>query len=197
MAPGLNGSKVDILESGSIIKSISIILISIVASICYGIIHDQITARICVEYFTIGHPIIIPTRNPTTLGILWGIIATWWVGAILGVLLAIAARAGERPKRSVTSLLRPIAILLAVTGCCAAAAGCAGYMAAENQWVWLVPPMSERVPESAHTGFLVDLWVHSASYLAAFVGAVVLIVSVWRSRSRLPLTEPADDSNER
>ncbi|MFO0941023.1 MAG: hypothetical protein U0930_09660 [Pirellulales bacterium] len=36
--------------------------------------HDQITARICIEYFTIGHPRIIPTDDPTILGIVWGIV---------------------------------------------------------------------------------------------------------------------------
>jgi len=32
-------------------QSIKIILTCVVAAILYGIVHDQITARICVEYF--------------------------------------------------------------------------------------------------------------------------------------------------
>jgi len=42
----------------------------------------------------------------------WGIVATWWVGAILGVLLAVAARAGSRPKLPVAALLSSIGKLL-------------------------------------------------------------------------------------
>jgi len=35
----------------------------ILAAVFYGILHDQITARICVEYFTIGHPIVFGTET--------------------------------------------------------------------------------------------------------------------------------------
>ncbi len=73
---------------------LAIVVLSILACVTYGVIHDQITARICVEYFTIGHPQIIASESPTMLGFVWGVIATWWVGAILGVLLATAARIG-------------------------------------------------------------------------------------------------------
>ena len=79
----------------SIFQSIRIVLMSIAAAIAYGIAHDQVTVRICLEYFTIGHEPVFPTRNPTLLAIGWGIIATWWVGVLLGVPLAIVARAGS------------------------------------------------------------------------------------------------------
>jgi hypothetical protein len=38
------------------------------------------------------------TTSPTLLAIGWGIIATWWVGLILGILAAPAARLGSWPK---------------------------------------------------------------------------------------------------
>jgi hypothetical protein len=79
---------------------LAIVALSILACVAYGIMHDQVTARICVEYFTIGHPPVFGTESPTLLGIGWGIIATWWVGVILGVPLATAARIGGRPQRS-------------------------------------------------------------------------------------------------
>ena len=62
----------------------AIVVLCIVSSVVYGIVHDQITARICVEYFTIGHPPVFETDDPTLLGLGWGVIATWWVGAGLG-----------------------------------------------------------------------------------------------------------------
>ena len=58
-------------------KAAEIILGCVVASVIYGVIHDQITARICVEYFTIGHPPVFGTDSPTLLGLGWGVIATW------------------------------------------------------------------------------------------------------------------------
>lgn len=72
-------------------QAIRIILLCICSAIFYGIVHDQITARICVEYFTIGHPPVFNTDSPTLLGFGWGVIATWWVGLILGLPLSLAA----------------------------------------------------------------------------------------------------------
>ena len=87
---------------------VSIVLMCVLAAVGYGIVHDQVTARVCVEYFTIGHPPVFGTDDPTLLGIGWGIIATWWVGVLLGIPLAMVARLGSRPKRSVGSLLTVI-----------------------------------------------------------------------------------------
>lgn len=38
------------------VEIVKIVLLCIVAAALYGIVHDQFTARICVEYFSIGHP---------------------------------------------------------------------------------------------------------------------------------------------
>src|SRR5215475_1832807 len=95
-------------------QALAIIALCIVSAVVYGILHNQVTARVCVEYFTIGHPPIFGTDDPTLLALGWGVIATWWVGLLLGVPLAVVAQAGDRPKRSVGSLVRPLAWLLAV-----------------------------------------------------------------------------------
>jgi hypothetical protein len=60
--------------------------------IAYGILHDQVTARVCLEYFIIGHPPLIASESPTLLAIAWGIVATWWFALPLGFALAAAAR---------------------------------------------------------------------------------------------------------
>ncbi len=80
-------------------KAVAIVLLCIAMAILYGIVHDQVTARVCVEYFTIGHPPVFDTDDTTLLALGWGVIATWWVGLGLGIPLAIAARAGSMPKR--------------------------------------------------------------------------------------------------
>src|SRR5438552_16041804 len=95
-------------------ESLKIILLCILAAVVFGILHDLVTAHVCVEYFTIGHPPVFDTDSPTLLAFGWGVIATWWVGVLLGIPLALAARAGSRPPRSVRSLARPVLILLAV-----------------------------------------------------------------------------------
>jgi len=165
-------------------QAVAIVALCIVSAVAYGVLHDQVTARVCVEYFTIGHPPVFPTESPTLLGIGWGIIATWWVGLLLGIPLALAARAGRRPRRDVMSLVRPVTALLLMMGVCALLAGSVGFLLGGSGAVHLVEPLASRVPEARHSRFLADLWAHSASYLVGFVGGTIVIVRVWRSRAR-------------
>ena len=60
------------------LRYVAIVALALFAGIAYSILHDQVTARVCVEYFTVGHPRIFPTESPTLLAIGWGIVATWW-----------------------------------------------------------------------------------------------------------------------
>ncbi len=158
--------------------------LSVLSCVLYGIVHDQVTARICVEYFTIGHAPLFDTTSPTLLALGWGVAATWWVGVILGIPLGLAARVGCWPKRTAVQLIKPIAVLLLVCGACAAVAGGIGNRLAANGKVWLLEPLASRVPQDRHVAFITDLWVHSASYLVGLVGGIVLIVSVLVSRAR-------------
>src|SRR6266545_7806607 len=99
--------------------SMRIVLLCVLAAVVYGITQDQVTARVCVEYFTIGHLPLFETSSPTLLALGWGTVATWWVGLPLGLALSVAARAGSEPRRSARDLIRPIARLLGVVGACA------------------------------------------------------------------------------
>jgi hypothetical protein len=156
----------------------------VLAAVSYGIAHDQITARLCVEYFTVGHPPVFDTEDPTLLGLGWGVLATWWVGLLLGVPLAIVARAGQRPKRSARSLVHPIGALLAVTAACALVAGVTGWLLASRGDVSLAGGLARAVPADRHVPFLAALWAHSTSYLVGGIGGIVLMVRVWRARGR-------------
>jgi hypothetical protein len=166
------------------VQFLAIIALSIVAAVVYGILHDQVTARVCVEYFTVGHPPVFPTRSPTLLGIGWGIIATWWVGLLLGVPLAMAARVGAGSKRSAVSLFRPIAVLLVIMAVGALGAGLVAWLLAQSGALTLQGDLASRVPPEKHAAFLADAGAHSASYLIGFIGGMVLVVQVWRSRGR-------------
>jgi hypothetical protein len=169
------------------VEAFKIILLSMAAAIGYGIAHDQITARICVEYFTIGHPPILGTEDPTLLALGWGVLATWWVGLSLGVLLAIVARAGQLPKRTAASLVRPIAVLMAVAACGALLAGILGWLLASRGVVTLVEPLAAEVPAAQHVPFLATGFAHTASYACGFVGGLVILALTWRGRMTRPL----------
>src|SRR5206468_1111720 len=122
-----------------------------------------ITARVCVEYFTIGHPPVFHTDDPTPLGLGWAVIATWWVGLPLGMLLAAAARVGSLPKMRTRDLLRPVGVLLACCGALALTAGVIGYFLANRGVVTLDPWLAARIPPARHALFLADGFAHLAS----------------------------------
>ena len=166
-------------------KFAAIILLCIVAAVVYGVVHDLITARICVEYFTIGHPRVFGTDDPTLLGLGWGVIATWWVGLLLGIPLALASRVGSMPKLTAARLIGPLVLMLMIVGACAFMAGIVGNLAARRRWVWLIEPLASRVPPDRHVAFLTDLWAHSASYLGGCLGGVLLFVWIVIRRARL------------
>jgi len=158
---------------------IKIVILGVLAACVYGILQDQVTARVCVEYFTVGHPPIFHTQSPTLLAFGWGIVATWWVGLPLGILVGIAARVGGWPRLTWKDLLRPIAIALLAMGVISAAAGITGYFAAKAQWVWLIEPLGSRIPPEKHPAFLADLWAHVAAYGAgALAGMGLCICSI-------------------
>ena len=166
-------------------ERLRIIALALASAVAYGILHDQVTARICVEYFTIGHPPVFPTESPTLLALGWGVIATWWVGLPLGILLSAAARVGGNPKLTSSDLRRPVGILLLGMGACAAVSGAIGATLAAVGQVWLTPPMSELIPLDRQTAFLTDLWMHSASYAAGMLGGLALAAWTWRRRATL------------
>jgi hypothetical protein len=165
-------------------RAAAIVLLCVFAAVLYGILHDQITARVCVEYFTIGHPPVFATDDPTLLGFGWGVLATWWVGLLLGVALATAAGAGSRPKLVASQLVRPLAVMLIIVGACAIVAGSVGHWFARRGFVRLLEPLASRVPPEKHVAFLTDLWAHSTSYIGAFAGGAVLCVWAMRYRRR-------------
>ena len=162
-----------------------IVALSVLAAVLYGIIHNQITARICVEYFTVGHARLIESESPTVLGLFWGVVATWWAGLPLGMGLAFFARIGSRPKLEASDLVRPLVRLLMVMYGIAILAGLIGYFTATAGTFHLVERLATRIPPEHHIPFLVCGWAHSASYLAGFVGGITLWILTWRRRGKL------------
>jgi hypothetical protein len=167
-----------------------IVVCAVFGAVTYGVIHDQITVRICLEYFTIGHPPVFETTSPTLLALGWGVIATWWVGLPLGLALAVAARGGSKPKRTAQSLIRPIAFLLVAMALAAFSAGLLGAILARTGSISLSEPMYSAVPRTKHVPFLADLWAHTTSYIAGIVGGSTLVFRTWRSRTETDRLRP-------
>ena len=78
------------VQAEHVMAFLRIVLQCVALAIVYGIVHDVVTAHVCVEYFTIGHPTVIGCTSPVMLALTWGVLATWWVGLGLGLLLGLA-----------------------------------------------------------------------------------------------------------
>jgi hypothetical protein len=164
---------------------VRIVALGLIAAIGYGILHDQVTARVCVEYFTIGHPRLIDSESPTLLALFWGVVATWWVGLPLGLMLATAARMGKRPVLTATDLMPSLRTLLALMYVGALLSGIVGFFLAQQGLIRLSGALAERISPERHARFLADAWAHAASYGMGVVGGVILAVNTFRKRDQL------------
>jgi hypothetical protein len=169
-----------------------IVLFAMLAAIGYGILHDQVTAHLCVEYFTIAHPPVFATGSPFLLAVGWGILATWWVGLGLGGALAAAARLGPAPRIGLAELRRPILLLMAASACAAFVAGLCGALLAAAGAVTLPDDWAAVIAPDRQVAFAAAAWAHMASYASGGLGGLFVIGRTIRMRIRLPRPEPAD-----
>lgn len=166
-------------------EALKIILLCVAAAVVYGIGQDLITTRVCLEYFTIGHPPIFGgTQKPTLLALGWGVIATWWVGLGLGAPAALLCRAGSQPKLGWRDLRWPIGLLMVVMALISAAAGLIGYVASGI--------IVDYTPDEAVFNtprFQADLAAHSTAYFVGFTGSILICGWIWWRRGSLERAE--------
>ena len=79
--------------------AVQIILGSIVLASLLGIALDLVTAHVAVEYFTVHHPKVVESKEPLVMALVWGVGASWWFGAIAGLVLAIVNATGPMPRQ--------------------------------------------------------------------------------------------------
>lgn len=166
-------------------ESLKIVGLCVLAAVAYGIVQDQVTVRICSDYFAIGDIPLLRTPSATLLALKWGVIATWWGGVTLGVPLAFVCRFGPRRKLSASDLVKPVVVLLLTMAAAAVLFGVLGYCRARAGHVWLSEPIVARVPVMRHCTYLADHWAHLAAYTTGFLGGIVIWFDAWRKR-RLP-----------
>ena len=169
----------------------------IIASIAYGIVNDQITVRICPEYFSKGlfantnmkqwklfpltrlKKILLHTKSPTIAALIWGTITTWWIGALLSIPVTLAARIGSWPKLTARDLKPTIIKGLMCNGIFAASAGIYGYTRAKNGTSIL---NNDTVSDNAKNNFIANAFAHRAAYLGGFL--FTLYLTTWTVHKR-------------
>lgn len=184
--------RVRLPEGDELVEAAKIIGLGTAAAVVYGILHDQITARLCVEYFTVAHPDYLNTTSPTLLGLFWGVVATCWAGAFSGGLLAIGCRAGRLPQLTWIDVRSWIAVLLVLMGIGAFIAGCVGYSFGSHPlplWLQWVPRDFPEIDSPGKLpGFLAAGFAHNMSYNIGFAGTLTLMLLAFSRRRRLART---------
>lgn len=165
-------------------NKLKVILLSTLAAMGYGVLHDQITARICLEYFTVAHPPLFHTDSPTLIAICWGVAATAAIGLAWGTVLALVSQSPGPPPVPFGRLVREILALLAVMGAAATLAGCLGFYSSSHGMISFPAALAGAIPADRYDGFMAVWFAHMASYLVGFTGAAVLIYRVWKERGR-------------
>ena len=162
-------------------ESLKIIALAMGAAIVYGMAHDQITIRVCPEYFTVAHPHIFNTASLTLIALGWGVVATWWAGLGAGVAFALAARAGAAQKFTWRRLVRPVMALFVIMAACATAAGFFGHWMAATGKISSLQAWGLMLPAEKQPAFRADVFTHAISYLVGGVGSVVIaLVTAWK-----------------
>jgi len=170
-------------EGAEVVK---IVLFSTGAAIVYGLIHDQVTAHLCVEYFSVAHPPVFATTSPFLLALGWGIIATWWVGLPLGLGLAAAARIGPVPRLGLAELRSPVVGLMIASAIAAIISGGIGAFLVASGRAPVPGGWGAIIPPDKQVAFSADAWAHLASYGVGIVGGLFVIGhTIWR-RVRSP-----------
>ncbi len=149
-------------------------LMGLVAIVVFAMLMDQISARLCPEYFTVLHRPIPGVTNPTLLGVCWGFLGGWWGGIVLGYTAGLCATLGPRPQLAPRELLRPMALLVLAVAVVTALTGFTVWRHAEMLGVQLDQFHTDIVPVARHRALLVVACYHLVAYVSSALASVVL-----------------------
>ena len=159
-------------------RFLTIVLGSTGLACLLGISLDLVTANVAVEYFSVHHPQLIATENPWALALVWGVAASWWFGAISGVIVASINQRRSTPLDPMRILrwtlmacillwLIMIAILLAVFAITSA-----------------IPPEQRQASFASDRRLVAVAVTHQSEYVLGAIALLVISVMTWRSKSR-------------
>lgn len=143
-----------------------------------GIVGLAVAAGVAFGLLQTGVTTLVSEFDPS------GLVVHPIVWLVLGVPLAISARVGSRPQRSVRSLVRPVLMLLGLMTVFAGVSGVVGFVLARSGNVMLPDDLKNQIPAAKWPAVQACALAHQASYNVAFIGGGMLIAWVWVSRKR-------------
>ncbi len=188
-------------------KFITLLLILLIAPIfggIYGILHDQITYTISEEYYTkfkfvqfglsedywamgrnIGTEELpeIQLRQPRLGVSVVGVMATWWVGMIIGVLLGLLGLIHKTGKKMLVSTIKAFVLTIGVallTGMIGLGYG--KFFLIDSPPSWFLPKNLIDIDSFIMVGSM-----HNFSYLGGLLGLIAGIVYSIRQKRGIKL----------
>jgi len=167
-----------------------IFLLSPILAAVYGILHDQITYSISPEYYTsfkfiqfgfISSFTRQPVDYPRVLVAAVGVMATWWVGIPIGVLLGLTGlihRTGEAMFRVTRAALVITLVVAMVVGLVGLLYG--KFYLASSESIWWVP---DDVINKGR--FIMVGAMHNFSYIGGAIGTILGIFYSIRKRKKV------------
>ncbi len=150
----------------------------------YGMLMDQVSVRLCPEYFTVLHNPIPGLTDPTLLGIAWGFLGSAGGGVALGYGTGLAATVGRKPPLATRDLVRPMLLLVGGVAAATAVTGAIVAIHAAAFEIHLDPLFAKRIPVERHRAAFTVACYHAAAYSFAILGSVALLVWIGRERTR-------------
>ena len=157
-------------------------LLGIGVMVGYAMLQDQVSARLCPEYFTVFHNPLPGLTNPTLVGIVWGFVGSCWGGAIMGYAVGLAGTLGPRQSLTVRQLVIPMLLLTGAIAVVTVITGLTAYRHAVMFDIRLDPVIDPDVPFQRHHELFTVACYHLAAYVTAVVGTVILCIAVARCR---------------
>ena len=155
---------------------LTIVFGSIGLACLLGICLDLVTANVAVEYFTVYHPRLVETERPWILAIIWGIGASWWFGAISGVIVGAINYRRQEP-------LQPIQILKWVAIACSILwLSMIAILLSVLIFASTIPEEKRRPTFDYDRRIMAVAMAHQFEYILAGIALVIIAINTWRTK---------------
>lgn len=161
-------------------QALKIVFASVAAAILYGIVHEEITSWLSVEYFTLDHERWPTLPSPALSGLAWGAA----LGLAVGVLVALAARVGARAKLELPDVRVSIAVFFVALFLLALMALAMGWAGAVGEKFHPPAEIQSELTRERWRHFVAAEWAHSATFGFGALGGLALCAHVMLVRRR-------------
>jgi hypothetical protein len=157
-------------------RFLAIVVGSVGLACVLGIGLDLVTANVAVEYFTVYHPRIVDTERPWLLAIVWGVGASWWFGAIAGVIVGVINHRRPEPLPP-RRILRWVAIACVVLWIIMIA-----ILVAVLAFASTIPAEIRRPTFDYDRRIMAVAMAHQFEYILGAIAGLVIAIKTWRTR---------------